>query len=205
MAKQTKDKTTDPIKLTIKIVATKKIAWRTIKDFQPEGFKKGSTNGLRQSLIENGILDRFKVFTIKGSTQVFMFDGHTRKTVMQQIELDGQYNFDIELESDFLEFNNKKEAAIALLQYQAGKLKITKDGLSEFAAVVQLSDERIFEIVEGYGIELAKDPKETETGYWKGTIWKLEIKFNSESEAQEVYNQLMLQGVTEMKIKASKT
>lgn len=199
-----KTKSDNPIKLTLQIVSTKKLAWRSIKDFQPEGFKKGTTNGLRQSLIENGILDRFKVFTIKGSTQIFMFDGHTRKTVMQQIELDGKYNFDIELETDFLEFANKKEAAIALLQYQAGKLKITKSGLSEFAEIVQLADERVYEIVEGYGIELAKEPKESETGYWKVTIWKLEIRFENESEAQQVYNDLMLNGIVDMKIKAVK-
>lgn len=143
--------------LQLKIVETKKISWRDIVPFQPKGFKIGNTDGLRKSIANNELIDRFKVFTIPGSKKYFMFDGHTRHKVMREMEEDNLYSFPDELEVDVLKFNDKKTAAFTLLEYQAGKLKISELGLVEFAEQINDTDEELQSIIDDYGIDMVHD------------------------------------------------
>lgn len=150
--------------LQLKIVETKKISWRDIVPFQPKGFKIGNTDGLRKSIANNELIDRFKVFTIPGSKKYFMFDGHTRHKVMLEMEEDNLYSFPDELEVDVLKFNDKKTAAITLLEYQSGKLKITESGLIEFADNVSIEHDEMLEIADNYNIPLIYEVLDEEEG-----------------------------------------
>lgn len=182
---------------------TAKVDWKLIKTFQPKGFKAGDKSGIKESIINNELLDNYIVFTTKGSKEIYMFDGHSRQEVMIEMEESGKYIFDKLLDCDFLEFKTKSEAGIALLQYQAGKLKIAKSGLIEFSDQIKLAEETAFQICDDYGIDLAKEPKGgQEKGTWKETKWKLEITVNTEKEARSLNNELLMKGYENVKIKA---
>lgn len=193
----------EPIKINSKILKTAKVDWKLIKTFQPKGFKAGDKSGIKESIINNELLDNYIVFTTKGSKEIYMFDGHSRQEVMIEMEESGKYIFDKLLDCDFLEFKTKSEAGIALLQYQAGKLKIAKSGLQEFATQINLPEETAFQICDDYNIEIAKEPKGAEEkGFWKETKWKLEVVVATEKEARDLNNELLLKGYENVKIKA---
>ncbi|MBK9723291.1 MAG: hypothetical protein IPO78_17145 [Saprospiraceae bacterium] len=157
MAKKDTASNVEAIPIGLKIIETKKLSWRDLVAFQPKGFKIGPTEGLRKSIANNELIDRFKVFRIPGSKKHFIFDGHTRQQVMLEMEADGHYAFPHELECDVLEFVDKKTAALVLLEYQSGKLKISEIGLIEFAESVKYDPEEMMVVTQDFGLDVIHD------------------------------------------------
>lgn len=143
-----------PPQISLKIIETKLLDWKLIEDFQPNGFKSGSTEGLKKSILENNLIDRFKVFKLPKDKMYYMFDGHTRRSLMLSMEKNSEAEFPDKLECDVLEFSNKKEAALALLKYQSGKLKVTEKGINEFAEVLSIDNSEFDEIINDFGIDI---------------------------------------------------
>lgn len=147
----------EAIQIVLRPSEIKVLSWRNIEPFQPNGFKVGNTDGIWKSIANNDLLDKFKVFQIPGSKKYFMFDGHTRKKLMLEKEEDGIAKFPDTMECQVFQFKTKQEAAKSLLEYQAGKLKISEIGLIEFAESVQVDTEEMMFIVEDTGLDMILD------------------------------------------------
>jgi hypothetical protein len=182
------------------IVESKEIKWKSIIDFQPKGFKTGSTEGIRKSFLTHGLIGGFIVFTIKGSSKVFMFDGHTRKSVM--IEMEGEPDLDVKfpstLKCDFLEFKNKQDAAKALLAYQAGKLAIDSDTLQSWDRELEFQNNELVILSKEYELNVVKTFVQREddgqTSTTVGDEWYLNVKCADEKDANKLYEEMTKKG-----------
>lgn len=140
--------------INLKIVETKLLDWSLIEDFQPKGFKRGSTEGLKNSILESSLIDRFKVFQVPKDRNYYMFDGHSRRNLMLSMKEHKEAEFPDKLECDVLNFIDKKEAALALLKYQSGKLKITESGIIEMAEILNINKHDFLNVADAFFLDV---------------------------------------------------
>lgn len=165
--KNKEGKEDEAIQIVLRPSEIKVLSWRNIELFQPNGFKVGNTDGIWKSIANNDLLDKFKVFQIPGSKKYFMFDGHTRKKLMIEKEEDGIAKFPDTMECEVFQFKTKQEAAKSLLEYQAGKLKISESGLIEFADKANVEYTDFIEIVNDLDIQVI-NPDQIDIGHNNG-------------------------------------
>lgn len=171
------------------------INWREAEQFQPKGFKKGSKEGILKSLKEGIIGDLFTVFTTKSDKKYRIFDGHSRQDVMFDSE---HYNeWQEKYECSAVEFENDKEAAEALIRFQAGKLAINGEVYREFVDQYEI-EENYNEIYEVAVIEEESEEQEKENNTGKFNNIEndifLKVKMVNQREAEQLYNELQNKG-----------
>lgn len=123
------------------------VEWRHMEFLQKPDFKRitnESKEKLKQSIINNQVVDLFKVWVNKG--KVYCLDGFHRAMVLKELEREGYEIPDI-LPAQFIDCKDKKEAAKLVLIYSSQYATITGTGLEGFTANFDLNlDDYKFEI-----------------------------------------------------------
>lgn len=175
---------------TVKVV----IDWKSCEKFQPDGFKIGSKDGILNSLKKQVIGSLFIVFQTKENKAYRIFDGHSRYDVMSE----NPNLFAEKYEMELIQFDDDKQAAEALIHFQAGKLKIDRTEFEEFIEVHELESSDYF--IEEYDLvviedtdESEKDEKEPKINEPNSDIY-LNVKMENEREAEKLFNELQNKG-----------
>ena len=98
-----------------RVLTTEQIVWRSLNDLQPKGLKiDTNTSALKQSLQKHGFSLPFLAWRdAKG--KVWVLDGHTRKSVLEELILEGVEVPEL-LPCTFIDAKDKKEAVKLLLE-----------------------------------------------------------------------------------------
>lgn len=115
-----------------RIVKTEDVAWRELTWLQGD-LKKippSSLAKLKQSLLNNGFVMPFHVW--QNGEATYILDGHHRQRAMQDLEKEGHQIPGL-LPANFVECENKKQAAKLVLVYSSIYANVTETGLEHFA------------------------------------------------------------------------
>ena len=98
-----------------RVLTTEQIVWQGLNDLQPKGLKiDTNTSALKQSLQKHGFSLPFLAWRdAKG--KVWVLDGHTRKSVLEELILEGVEVPEL-LPCTFIDAKDKKEAVKLLLE-----------------------------------------------------------------------------------------
>lgn len=125
--------------LRSRIVKTEPIQWKSLQFIQQEGFKEHSTidkNRLKKSLLENGFALPFNVWVDESET-VWCLDGYHRVQDLKELETEG-VDVPETLPANFIDCQNKQEAAKLVLVYSSFYAKVREDGLMDFMSMYEL-------------------------------------------------------------------
>lgn len=110
------------------------VEWRHMEFLQKADFKhitNESKEKLKQSIINNQVVDLFKVWVNKG--KVYCLDGFHRVMALKELEREGYEIHDI-LPAQFIDCKDIKEAAKLVLVYSSQYAEITQSGLQGFVS-----------------------------------------------------------------------
>ena len=143
------------MKIQSKITKQELVSWRNLKWLQSSKLKDLGTKGiekLKNSLKENNFVQPFNVWQdSKGA--IWILDGHHREKALKQLEAEG-YEIPDLLPANFVQCNDRKDAAKMVLLYSSIYAKITNDGLGEFLDDFDLDLANILDEIDLPGLNL---------------------------------------------------
>ena len=122
--------------LRSRYLETRKIEWRLIEDFQPEGFKTMSKAAARRYLESVDLLDlirNFKVFELEG--RIFHIDGHHLAKILKLAEEEKRFTVPDFLPADFYRIEDFGLAARIVLAHSSTFARVQYEGLDELATM----------------------------------------------------------------------
>lgn len=122
-----------------KIIKTEKVAWKSLKPWQPQNLKKTTRerlDKLKRSLKENGFGSPFYVW--QRGKDIWTLDGHHRLMVLPELEAEGEEIPEL-LTCNFLNLKTEKEAKHIFMAYQSHYAQMTNEGFAEFTIDMDLS------------------------------------------------------------------
>lgn len=151
-----------------RVIETKKISWKNCKWFQSDlkSVTDKDFNSLKNIILKHGIIRAFKVWQDKET--IWLLDGHLLQRVLEDI---GKEVPD-KLSAEFIECDNKKQAAEFVLFYSSFYHKIAEQGLFDFQQKFKLDLPKLDIDLPGIdfegfkvgflGFNLIEDPREKE-------------------------------------------
>jgi hypothetical protein len=115
-----------------KILKTELVDWKSLVPFQPDNFKKMTSEQrrkLKTSFLTNGFRAPFYVW--ESNKKIYCLDGHTRLPILREIEEEGGQIPDL-LPANFIACKNKAEAKKAVLIYNSHYASINRDSMLDF-------------------------------------------------------------------------
>ena len=144
------------MKIQSKITKQELVSWRNLKWLQSSKLKDLGTKGiekLKNSLKENNFVQPFNVWQDDKGT-IWILDGHHREKALKLLEAEG-YEIPDLLPANFVQCNDRKDAAKMVLLYSSIYAKITNDGLGEFLDDFDLDLSNLVNEIDLPGLDLA--------------------------------------------------
>jgi len=142
------------MKIQSKITKQELVSWRNLKWLQSSKLKDLGTKGidkLKNSLKENNFVQPFNVWQ-DGKGTIWILDGHHREKALKQLEAEG-YEIPELLPANFVECNDRKDAAKMVLLYSSIYAKITNEGLGEFLDDFDLDIKNLMDEIDLPGLD----------------------------------------------------
>lgn len=186
-----------------KIIGLVDIDWENnLFDLQPDNIKiKQNHKHLKESILKHGFAQPFFTFIEDGKS--FCLDGHTRKQVLKELQLDG-YKVPKKLKAVQIKATDRKEAIQILLEvFNQKHNPFSDEVLIEWLEVEEIDKSEInfqsmpIEIMnmnefEEFGDNSQSLPKDLSDQIQ--ISFKLEIECVSEIEQEKLYNELINKG-----------
>ena len=185
------------MKLKNRIYDTKLIEWQKVKDLQPQGFKiPFNYENLKKSIIKYGIAKAYDVCVIDGD--IYWIDGHTRTDILKELLSDG-VEIPNKLTANFCEVANKEDAIAILLDvHNQRQNPIDEEVFNIWRDKIEFEVNEKALNIKPIEIELTNDSdiygnntKEIENN----KSYFLNVRCDSEQHAQELYEQLISNGL----------
>jgi hypothetical protein len=154
-------------KIVVRINKQDKVDWKNLEPLQNEKLKRiteKNFNKLKQSMIDNGFVDALKVWD--DGKKLWMLDGKHRKMALLDLENQG-YEVPQFLSAQFIDCNNRKEAAELVLVFSSSYADIDESGLIEYINIESLDPDQLglrieiptieFELLKDAEINLSLD------------------------------------------------
>ena len=122
------------------ILKTELIEWQKLKPFQPADLKnttQARLDKLKNSLEKNGFAAPFNIW--ETGKKLFILDGHHRLKALEQMADEGRAVPE-KLTCNFINIKNKKQAKKMVLAYNSHYAELSKDGVLDFVADLNLDD-----------------------------------------------------------------
>ena len=142
------------MKIQSKITKQELVSWRNLKWLQSSKLKDLGTKGiekLKNSLKENNFVQPFNVWQDDKGT-IWILDGHHREKALKLLEAEG-YEIPDLLPANFVQCNDRKDAAKMVLLYSSIYAKITNDGLGEFLDDFDLDIKNLMDEIDLPGLD----------------------------------------------------
>jgi len=122
-------------KIKDRVIKSEKINWRKCKWFQPDNLKAVTDedfDNLKEIIKERGIIRSFKVWEYED--KIYILDGHLLQKVLLSLD-----NVPDLLSAEFIECDNKKQAAENVLYYSSFWHRIANEGLFKFTEKFEIN------------------------------------------------------------------
>lgn len=122
-----------------RVIKLSEVDWKSLQFIQQEDFKEWIDAGdekLIQSLLKYQFVDPFKVWEHEGV--IYCLDGYHRVQDLKRL-VEGGTEVPAMLPATFIACENKQEAAELVLVYSSQYARITREGLSQFIELQELS------------------------------------------------------------------
>lgn len=132
-----------------RILRQEQVAWRDLTWLQTDSLKvlsKSSMAKLKNSLSRHGFIQPFNVWD--DGEQLYILDGHHRRTAMLELEDSGERKFPDTLPANVLDCKDRKEAVEFLLLYSSQYATISDEGMRDFLSLEEMDIELLADEID---------------------------------------------------------